>query len=281
MDITTPNTTKPHLVIRPSKGWQALNLRELWRFRDLFFSLAERDVKLRYRQTALGVIWVVIQPLIAAGIFSFVFGRVARLPSDGVPYLVFSYAGLLGWNAFQNTVTKASASLVQNQALISKTFFPRILLPLSLLCSTLIDFGVALIMMGVLMAVYGIAPTAGLLLLPVWLLLILMLAAGIGLYASAVAVTYRDVLHVVPVAMQMLLYASPIAYSVTAVPARWHALYMLNPLSGLLEGFRWSLLGRGPLPLGSLAYAAVVSLGVLLAGAIVFQKMERRFADVV
>lgn len=275
------STVKPYMVIRPISGWQAINLWEIWRFRDLFVALAERDVKLRYRQTALGVIWVVIQPLIAAGIFSFVFGKVAKLPSDGVPYLLFSYAGLLGWNAFSNTVTKISSSLIQNQALIAKTFFPRLILPLSMVFSTLIDFAVALAMMGVLMVIYHVAPTPGLLLLPVWLLLTLMLAVGIGLYASAVAVTYRDVLHVVPVATQMLMYASPIAYSLSAVPARWHTLYLLNPLSGLMEGFRWSLLGTGRLPWAFAAYAAVVASTALVLGALAFQKMERRFADVV
>jgi len=211
---------KPHLSIRPSSGWAALDLRETWQFRDLLFSLAGRDLKLRYKQTALGVIWVVLQPLMAAGVFSFVFGKVAQMPSDNVPYFVFSFAGLLGWNLFSNTVTKASGCLVGNQQLISKIFFPRLVLPLSTIPSTMVDFGVAAGMMLLLLFTYHITPHWGLLLMPIWIALLLALSLGMGLIASALSVSYRDVQYILPVAMQILLYASPIAYSLTEVLKR-------------------------------------------------------------
>jgi lipopolysaccharide transport system permease protein len=277
--------SKPHLTIRPTSGWQALNLRQIWLFRDLLITLAERDVKLRYRQTALGVIWVILQPLIAAGIFSFVFGRVAGLPSEGVPYIVFSYAGLLAWNAFNNTLTRTSSVLVQNSGLISKVYFPRLVLPLSTILSTLIDFAVALLMMVVLMVIYRVAPGPQVLLLPVWLLLVVMLAVGIGLYTSALMVSYRDVQYILPVVTQFLLYGSPVAYSLSfalsKIPQQYHFLYLLNPLAGLMDAFRWSLLGRGELPLGAVLYSTVVAVACFVGGAFAFKKMERKFADVI
>ncbi|MBV9471211.1 MAG: ABC transporter permease, partial [Abitibacteriaceae bacterium] len=205
---------KPYKTIEPRSGLQAINLRQLWRFRDLLLTLAERDIKLRYRQTALGIIWVILQPLIAAGIFSFVFGGLAKMPSGGIPYFVFSYAGLLGWNVFSNTLTKCSTVLIQNSQLISKVFFPRLVLPLSTVFSTLIDFGVALGMMVVLMVLYRVAPSAGLILLPVWLILISLLALGVGLYAAALTVSYRDIQYIIPVVIQFLLFGSPVAYAV-------------------------------------------------------------------
>ncbi len=281
IEPTTHASPRPYLTIKPSAGWQAINLREIWQFRDLLTTLAQRDVKLRYRQTALGVLWVVLQPLLAAGIFSFVFGKVAKLPSDGLPYFIFSFAGLLAWNAFSSTLTKASGCLLQNANLVSKVYFPRLVLPLSTVFSSLIDFAVALVLMAVLMALYHIVPGVGLLLLPVWLALILMLAVGAGLYTSALTVTYRDVQYVLPVLVQFLLYASPIAYAVSAVPSHLRMVYFLNPLSGLFEAFRWSLLGTGHLAPGEVAYSAIVTVLVFLGGAFSFKKMERKFADVI
>ncbi len=273
---------KPHLTIQPTAGWQAINLRELWQFRDLLTTLAQRDVKLRYRQTALGVVWVVLQPLIAAGIFSFVFGKVAKLPAPaGVPYLVFSYAGLLAWNAFSSTLTKTSGCLLQNSNLVSKVYFPRLALPLSTVFSTLIDFGVALVMMVALMAINHVVPTAAVLLLPVWLLLVILLATGIGLYTSALMVSYRDVQFILPVLTQFLLYASPVAYSAALIPAKYKVIFEINPLTGLLEAFRWSLLGTSAPAWNNVAYAVAVTLTVFVLGAFSFKKMEKKFADVI
>lgn len=291
MSITSSGTTqaasaRPSRTLKAKPGWQALNVKELWLFRDLLLTLASRDVKLRYRQTAIGALWVVLQPLLAAGIFTFVFGKVANLPApNGVPYFVFSYAGLLGWNVFSNTVLKVSASLVQNSNLISKVYFPRLILPLSMMFSTLIDFAVALTLLPILMVVAHVVPGLSLLTLPLWFGLIMLLALGIGMFASALAVTYRDVQYVIPVLMQFFLYASPVAYmlsyAMTKIPAALQPFYLLNPMAGLLEAFRWSLLGHGSLPLGAVAYSAVASVLVFLSGAFAFKRMERRFADVI
>ena len=240
------------IILRPSRGWTALNLRDIWEYRDLLLSLATRDVKLRYRQTALGVIWVVLQPLIAAFLFALVFGQVAKLPSDGLPYFLFAFAGLLGWNAFNNTLTKIAGCLVGNAQLVSKIYFPRLVLPLSTLFSTLIDFGVALALLAVLLVVYHVTPGWGLLLLPVWLALLLLLAVGLGLVTAALTVTYRDVQFILPVLMQFALYATPIAYALSAAPARLRFFFELNPLAVLIGAFRWSLLGAPPRRRGTL-----------------------------
>lgn len=269
------------MTLRASSGWVALDLGELWKYRDLLFTLAGRDLRLRYKQTALGVVWVVLQPLMAAGIFSFVFGKVAQMPSDGLPYFLFSYAGLMGWNLFSATVTKISGSLVGNAHLISKVFFPRLVLPLSSIPSVLIDFAVAAAMMAVLMVSYGVVPGWGLLLAPALLGVLLLFAAGIGLCAASLTVSYRDVAYVLPVALQILLYASPVAYAVSAVPEHLRFWYGLNPLAGLLDALRWSLLGRGTVDWLMLAYAAATSLVVLTIGVFSFKRMERRFADII
>ncbi len=283
MDIASPAIRKPLLTIRASKGFAALNLPEIWQFRELFSGLAYRDVKLRYRQTALGVIWVILQPLLAAGIFSFVFGTVAKMSSEGPwPYFVFSYAGLLGWNAFQSTLSKASGCLVGNANLVSKVYFPRLILPLSIVPSSLIDFAVAMVLMIGLMVHWHIYPgIIPLLLLPVWLFLLLMLALGVGLYAAALMVSYRDVQFILPVMVQFLLYGSPITYGLSKVPAQYLKYFMLNPLAELFIGFRWSLLGSATPDPRWVAYSSVVSLLVFIWGAMTFKRMERRFADVI
>jgi lipopolysaccharide transport system permease protein len=277
----TPRS-KPLFVIRPRKGWLPAHPRELWGFRELLLRFAARDITLRYRQTALGVIWVVLQPLLAAGILAFVFGRVANLPAPaGIPYFVFSLAGMTAWNAFSNTLTRAGGVLVGNAQLVQKVFFPRLLLPLSTVISTLLDVAVSLVLAGVLMAIYRVGPGPAILLLPVWLLLVLMLGLGLGLGAGALMVRYRDVQYVLPVAVQFLLYASPVAYSLAAVPASARWLFDLNPLTGLLEGFRWSLIDTAAPSTPLTAYAIGASLVVLVVGLAMFNRMERQFADVI
>jgi lipopolysaccharide transport system permease protein len=281
MDNVSCKAIKPYVTIRPKSNWQAINVQEIWQFRDLLTSFAVRDIKLRYRQTALGVIWVVLQPLLAALIFSFVFGKVANLPSDGLPYFLFSYAGLLAWNAFSSTLTKASSCLVQHSQLVSKIYFPRLVLPLSTVFSTLVDFGIAFVIMIVFMVMKGIAPGMSLLSLPVWLFLIVMLSLGFGLIASALMVSYRDVGHVLPVLAQFLMYASPVAYAVSAVPARLRTFYFFNPLSGLLEAFRWALFDRGEIEWGFVIYSAAFTILLFVISLLVFKRMEQRFADVI
>jgi len=245
------------------------------------FTLAVRDIKLRYRQTALGAVWVVLQPLVAAGLFSFVFGKVAKLKSDGTDYFLFSYAGMLGWNLFAGAVTRSSGCLVGSAHLVSKVYFPRLILPLSTVYSVMIDFAVAFVMLTVLMITKSTPPHLGMLLLPVWSILLLMLALGIGLYASALMVTYRDVQHVLPVVSQFLLYASPVAYSVSSVPESMRAFFYLNPIAGLLGAFRWSILPQTEVVWGYVIYSSVVAVVLFVTGAFAFKKMERKFADVI
>ncbi|MDP9173936.1 MAG: ABC transporter permease [Planctomycetota bacterium] len=269
------------VTIRAGSGLTALNLAEVWRFRELLGGLAFRDIKLRYRQTALGAAWVILQPLMAAGIFSFVFGSVAKLSSGKLPYFVFSYAGLLGWNAFSSTLTKASSCLVGNANLVSKVYFPRLILPLSIVPSTLIDFAIAMVVMVGMMIWFKVQVTAAIFLLPVWFILIQMMALGAGLYASALMVSYRDVQYILPVAVQMLLYGSPIAYMMNQVPEKLRIFVLLNPLSELMEAFRWSLVGEGAINWVGLSYSIAVSIAAFVIGAMVFKQMERKFADVI
>lgn len=276
---TLPPQPEPTLVIQPRQGWAALDLREVWRFRDLLRTLAVRDVKLRYRQTALGFLWVILQPLIAAGIFSFVFGRLAGMPSQGLPYEVFAYGSLLGWNAFSNTLGRTSTTLVGNSALVSKVYFPRLVLPLSTIFSALVDFLVAAMLVVVLMVIYRVTPHAGILLLPVWLLGLITLALGLGLVFSGLMVSYRDVAYAVPVMTNMLLYLSPVVYS--ASERGVSDFYYLNPIAGLMEAFRWSLFGRGEPRWWAVAYAFAFAAVILVIGVMSFKRLERRFADVI
>ncbi|KON74096.1 hypothetical protein M768_08300 [Cellulosimicrobium cellulans F16] len=267
------------IVITPPGRFALPSVRELWEAREVLYRFGMRDVVLRYRQTAIGVLWVVLQPLAAAGIFSIVFGQVADLPSQGVPYFLFSYMSMLAWNLFNNVLTRAAPSLVGNQALVSKVFFPRMLVPLSTSLSVLLDFVVALALGAVLLVVNGINPGWPVLLLPLWALLLVLFASGLGLAASALMVKYRDVAYVLPWLTQILLYASPVAYSLEAVPDNLRWLFEANPITWYLELFRWSLLGL-PAPDGwQVAAAAGAAVLVFLGGALWFQRFERQFAD--
>jgi lipopolysaccharide transport system permease protein len=247
---------------------------------DLLVNLAARDVKVRYKQTALGVLWVVLQPLLAALIFSFVFGMVARLPSEGRPYLLFAFAGLLAWNLFSNTVMRSSIALLANASMVTKVYFPREVLPISATFSAVLDFAVALAVMALMLVWYQVWPGGGVVLIPVWMAVLVVMALGIGLMAGALMVRFRDVQHMIPTLLTLGLYASPVAWSVSAVPARYRVVHLLNPLSGLLEAFRWSLLGEGMVSAASLAYSAVTAALTFWVGARVFRRMERSFADV-
>ena len=251
----------------------------------MLWSLGMRDVKLMYKQTFLGVLWVVLQPLIGAGIFAFVFGLLAGMQSGEVPYLVFSFAGMLGWTLFSATLTGASMVMVTNSHLVSKIYFPRLILPLSSAFQPVVNYGVGFILMLVLLVIYRIQPGLGFLLVPVAALSLLMLALGIGFWCSSIMVRYRDLRYIIPVGVQFLLYASPVGYSLAAlnerVPLKYQAIYMLNPLATLIEFFRWTLLGEGTLSLGWLAYSVGVSVAVFIAGAFLFRKSERGFADVI
>lgn len=280
--VKPPTSKRPLLVIRPRKGWLPVDPRQLWEFRGLLVRFAARDVTLRYRQTALGVTWVVLQPLLGAGILAFVFGNVANLPPPaGIPYFVFSLAGMVVWTAFSQTVIRASASLVANANMVQKVFFPRLLLPLSMALSTMVDVAVSLALLAAVIALSGVAPGAALAMFPLWMALAVAAGLGIALMASALMVRYRDVQYIVPAGVQLLLFLSPVAYALAAVPKGSRTFYELNPLAGLLEGFRWSLLDTGAPAVGLTIYAAAASLGLLLVGVLVFHRMEKGFADVI
>jgi lipopolysaccharide transport system permease protein len=270
-------------VLRPTRGWVAIDFNELIRFKDLLLEFATRDIKLRYKQTALGVAWVVLQPLLAAGLLTFAFAIVAGLKiDDHTPYFLFSFAGLLAWNVFSWTLTKTSMSLVGNAYLVSKVYFPRLILPLSGTLSTLLDVMVSLGVMVVLFVAFRVQPGLALLVLPIWIVLLLCLALGIGLIAAAMTVDYRDVQHILPILIPFMLYASPVAYTVAQLPARYQSLYFIvNPLAGLIEGFRWSLLHTPQPPLPYVAWSAFVSVALFMFGAAVFRRTERKAADVI
>ena len=276
------STRKPYLVIRPPAGWAALDLRELWQFRDLLMTLAGRDVKLRYRQTVLGIAWVVLQPLLLSGIFTIIFGVIGKLPTAGLPPFLFSYAGLLGYTAFNTTITKSSVSLIGNAHLVSKVYFPRLAIPLSTVFSALIDFAISWVVVLLLMAWYHVAPTPRMLTMPLWLAMFLAIGSGVGLLSAALTVSYRDVQYIVPVLVMALQYLSPIGFDSARIPGWLLPWYMiLNPLAGLVEAFRWSVLGAGTVHWSYVAYSCVFSIIALFAGAVAFKRMERQFADVI
>lgn len=268
-------------VITPPGRLPLPPLRELWEAREVAYRFGQRDVVLRYRQTAIGVAWVLIQPLAAAGVFSLVFGSVANLPTGGVPYFLFSFISMLAWTLFSSILSRAAPSLVANQALVSKVFFPRMLVPISTAMSALLDFAVGLGLGIVLLVIYGVNPGWGVLLMPVWVLLFVLLGLGIGLATAAWMVKYRDVAYVLPWVLQVALFATPVAYSLDAVPENLQPVFLANPLSWLMELFRFSMLGTPFPPTWQVVGAVVVSLVVFLAGAIVFQRNERAFADLI
>ncbi|MDM0019588.1 ABC transporter permease [Variovorax saccharolyticus] len=279
----TSASNTPHLILKPGLRGVLFPFKEVLEYRDLLHILALRDVKLRYRQTAVGVVWVLLQPLIGAWLFAFVFGRVAKLPTgdDRIPYFIFSYAGLLIWNAFIQILQKSSESLVSNSGLVSKIYFPRVVLPLSTVLGVLIDFAIGAVVLALLMAIYGIAPSVSLLFMPVALLMAILLALGIGLWAAALNVSYRDVRYVVPVFAQFLLWASPVAYASSNIPASAQWFVALNPMVGILESFRWAVLGIPVANWSLVVVSAVASVLLFVIGSAIFQRHERRFADVI
>lgn len=279
----TEKTAKPTRVLRiqPSSGWSTIDLRELWEYRDLLMILAMRDVKLRYRQTALGVIWVVLQPLVTALIFTVVFGRLASLPSDGLPYLLFAFAGMLPWSLFSQSIQRAGNSLISDARLISKVYFPRMIVPIASTFAVLVDFAVAAVVMLLLMVYYRTPVGWPLLLLPVLVAATLLVAVGVSLWLSALSVQYRDFVYVLPFLTQAWMYVSPVAYSTSLIPDRWRVVYALNPMVGIIEGFRWSLLGHGTFSPEYLAAALAMAVVFFISGAFVFHRVERVFADVI
>jgi len=276
------NAVEPSVtVIRPTTSWVALNLRELWRYRELLYFLVWRDIKVRYKQTALGASWAIIQPFFTMVVFSLFFGRLAGIPSDGVPYPIFSFAALVPWTFFASGLTGSANSLVGSQNLIKKVYFPRLAIPVATVLSGAVDFTLAFIVLLGMMLFYGIVPTASVLWLIPLLLLALVTSLGVGLWFSALNVKYRDVRYVVPFLVQLWLFATPIAYPSSLLEPRWQTVYALNPMVGVVEGFRWALLGTETAPGGMILVSSGVAIALLIAGAFYFRRMERTFADIV
>ncbi|NKC13359.1 MAG: ABC transporter permease [Gammaproteobacteria bacterium] len=267
-------------MIRPQRGLSLANLAELWRFRELALVMVERDIRVRYRQTVMGVSWAIAQPIVMMVVFSIVFGRLAKVPSEGFPYPVFVYAGLLPWLLFANAVSHASNALVAQSQLVSKIYFPRLLLPLSAVGVWLMDFVIAAFVLMALMLYYGTPFSLGLLLLAPLLAGVLLAALGVGVFFSALIVSYRDFRYVVPFVIQIWMFATPVIYPLAMIPTEWQWLMHLNPMAGFVDGFRAAFLGK-PLNLGALAVAAFVAALMFLVGAVYFQRAERRFADVI
>ena len=271
----------PHTRIEPSKGWISLGLKDLWQYRELLFFLTWRDIKVRYKQTALGATWAVIQPLFTMLMFTLFFGRLAKVPSDGIPYPLFSYTGLLPWQLFAYALTESSNSVVVNERLITKVYFPRLVVPLASILAGLVDFAIAFTLVIGMMVWYGVRPTWAVLTLPFFVIFTMVTALGVGLWLSALNVQYRDVRYTLTFIVQFWLIASPVAYSSTLVPARWRPFYGLNPMAGVIEGFRWALLGKAQAP-GTMLWVSVVVVAVVLVGGLYYyRRMEKTFADVV
>ena len=267
--------------IQPHRGWVALKLAEVWEYRELLLFLTWRDMKVRYKQTVLGIAWAVIQPLFTMVVFSLFFGRLAAMPSDGIPYPVFAYAALVPWTFFANGLAQSADSLVGSANLIRKVYFPRLAIPLATVMSGIVDFAIAFVVLLVLMLYYGIAPTTNVLWLPLLLLLAVITALGVGLWLSALNVKFRDVRYIVPFLVQFWLFATPIAYPSSLLREPWRTVYGLNPMAGVVEGFRWALLGSQTAPGPMIIVSFATALVILIAGAFYFRRMEDTFADIV
>lgn len=271
---------RAHLKIEPSRGWEGLELRDLWRYRELLYFLTWRDVKVRYKQTVLGAAWAILQPVLTMVIFSIIFGQLAKLPSQGVPYPIFTYTALLPWQLFAFALGNSSNSLVGSQNLVSKIYFPRLVIPIASVLPGLVDFAISFVVLGGMMIYYRVPLTPRILSLPIFLLLALTTALAVGVWLSALNVEYRDVRYVVPFLTVFWQYATPVAYSSALIPEKWKLIYALNPMTGVVEGFRWALLGIGDV--GGMTWVATgIVLVLLVSGLAYFRRMEASFADVI
>jgi len=280
---TLPGDPTEKVIIRPSRGWSALNLRDLWRYRELVFFLTWRDVKVRYKQSLLGVAWAVLQPLLTMLVFTVIFGRLMGVSSDGQQYELFSFAALLPWTLFSGALSRASVSLVGSANLLTKIYFPRLVIPVAAVGASLVDFAVSFVFLIGLLLWFGTVPTWNMLWLPLLVVLAIMTALAVGLWLSALNVQYRDVQHMVPFLVQLWFYASPVVYSLEIIdklPDPWWTLYSLNPMVGVVQGFRWAILGGEP-PNQMLILSVIVVLALLVSGLYYFRRMEKTFADTV
>ena len=275
-----PAAPLPRTVIEPPRGWRSLDLSELWHFRELLWVLTERDIKVRYKQTVLGFAWAIIQPVMLMVVFSVFFGGLAKMASDGLPYPIFVYAGLLPWTFFANSIGSSANSLVASSNLVSKVYFPRLIIPLSSAGSALADFCIALAILLAMMAWYGIGWSVNLLVAPLLIAGTIFIALGVGVFLAALTVAYRDFRYVIPFMIQFWMFATPVVYPASLVPAEWRWLLFLNPMAGFIEGFRSAFLGR-PFDFASIAISLAVAAIVFVAGIAYFEKVERRFADII
>ena len=272
---------QPTLRIAPSRGWLRIDLHELWASRELLYFFVWRDVKVRYKQTAIGAAWAVVQPFMTMVVFSLFFGKLAKMPSNGLPYPVFFYSALLPWTYFATALQQTTNVVVDQQHVITKVYFPRLVLPLSAVIAGLLDFAIAFVVLLGMIAYYRITPGPAIALVPVFVLLEILTALGVGLWLSALNAIYRDVRYVLPFLVQFWLFASPVAYPASLIPQRWRWVYGLNPMAGVIEGFRWALTGRGQPPNSMMVISAAMVLVIAVGGAAYFQKMEGTIADVV
>jgi lipopolysaccharide transport system permease protein len=277
--MSEPNISVLHIA--PSKSWVSLRLRQLWEYRELVLFLTWRDIQVRYKQTALGAAWAIIQPVLTMLVFSLFFGRLAKVPSDGVPYPIFAFAALVPWTFFANGLLQSSNSLVMNTNLVTKVYFPRLAIPISTTLAGVVDFCLALVVLLGMMAFYGMRPSGRIVWLPAFLLLALVSALGVGLWLSALNVRYRDVRYVVPFLVQFWMFATPIAYPSSLLSEPWRTVYCLNPMVGVVEGFRWALLRTGTAPGPMILVSSSAAIAILAGGAFYFRQMERTFADTV
>jgi homopolymeric O-antigen transport system permease protein len=271
----------PVIRIEPSRGWISLKLHELWEYRELLYFLAWRDIKVRYKQTALGAAWAIIQPFFTMIVFSIFFGRLAGIPSDGVPYPIFSFAALVPWTFFANSLTQSSNSLVSSANLIQKVYFPRLAVPIATVFSGIVDFFLAFFMLLAMMLYYGLVPTLNVIWLPAFFILALVTSLGVGLWLSALNVRFRDIRYIVPFLVQFWMFSSPIAYPSSLLSEPWRTLYGLNPMVGVIEGFRWGLLGTSSAPGGIIAVSSLMAIAIAVGGAFYFRRVEKTFADIV
>lgn len=273
-------TQRPH-EIRPRSGWAGIDARELWTYRGLLFFLVWRDIKVRYAQTVMGAGWAILQPVLTTVVFTVIFGMFAKIPSDGVPYSVFSLAAMVPWMYFSTALTTSSNSLVTNTNLITKVYFPRLVIPLSPILAGLADFAVGFVILLIFMLGYHIAPSAiAIVVVPVLIVAMMLTAGGVGCWFAALNIQYRDVKYVIPFLVQVWMYASPVVYPMSLVPARYRPFYALNPLAGILEGFRSALLGTNAIAWGTIAISLAVGVVLFISGAVYFRHTERVFADV-
>jgi len=276
-----PPLQKRFVRVEPTHGWRGLHGRHLWEYRELLYFLVWRDIKVRYKQTSIGVFWAVLQPLLLMGIFTLFLGRIARVSSSGAPYALMSYTALVPWTLFASALSQSSESMLKSTSLVEKVYFPRILLPLASALSFVVDFVIAFALLLVLMAIYGVYPSERILLIPFFSLFAFVVALSFGIMFATLNVRYRDVRYAIPLLVQVWLFASPVAYSTNLVPKAWRDVYALNPMVGVIEGFRWSMLRVGPAP-GVMTAVSIAAVLVLLVGSVLyFQRTERSFADVI